>query len=1340
VTTTVSRTFSLAQSADATGQTGVSKPFSAFFNESALVVLGEPGAGKTTAFTAAASEEGAVFVLVRDFLALSPSRWVGETLYLDGLDELRGKTRDGASVLDALRARLDGLGRPRFRLSCRAADWYGVSDVARLQFVAPDDKVTVLRIDPLTDADILAIAGALTRDPRAFVVEAITHGVEELLRNPLTLEMLLRVVEEGAWPATRGGLYARAIKVLGRDQNPEHSRVQRAMVSFDEVLRAAQVICAAVLCGGAKGIALTEGAVSSDHPSMGDLAASRDALAIAARSRLFTSDGDERVVPLHRTVAEYLAAGDLAARVREGLPLERVLAVLTGYDGRPVTDLRGVFAWLACLVVDHRTTLIERDPLGVVLYGDATGLTTSDRVFLLGRLRRLATQDPWFRANSWNAPAVGGLATPDMAETFRSILEDRAAPLGLTVSVLEAIRYGRSLPQLKEALLEILKDGDRDDLVRVDAVRALIHVAPDDVALLLGILEDVHQGTINDDERRLRGILLRSLYLRAVAPDQVARFLVAPSRRFIGEYTMFVEHELLSATPSDALSSLLDGVAKRPALRRREDFARFLGRLLLRGLTEQGEIVEAPRLWAWLGIGLGEHDESKLDNDDQAAVRQWLAVRPARFRDLYSHWLVSTASADLWRQQWLFWRRAGFAEPEGHGSWLLERAAEEGDEVRAEFLFRQGARWLMTKGDPQASIVDEMFAFAEKHVRFVGALREELCVVIPEWQVEDAQRRQDYRRRDAERLRLNKERLSSMVAGISQGSAVGALSHLAQVFFGLFSDLDRDKGPAERLADIASPEYAPLILKGFVAVLQRRDLPTPEMIGQLQMRSRSYGVGYAVLAGCDLLAAESMDAFCALPTATLKTAVAFHQANMTGSSHPWVEWLKGERPDLVGEALSEFWVPHLTRNAGDVPGLHELLESGGAEVGRRLALALLTRFSASREGTLRLLLGAAMKYGDRVALAALCERVLGTTRIRGSRRLLWLATAFALESAQLGVKVVAALRGKREQARTFVGFLCSKERGAGDRLGELGIPERALLIRLLGPMFPPRELTEGWQRVESDWEMAQVVRGLIERTSGDGTAAAGQALRDLLREPALSAWRDFVAHAVGVQQANQREVEFRYPSIEAVIETLRGGPPANEADLQALLASELRDLAEEIRNGATDGWKALWNVDRHDRPTDPRPEDDCRDRLLERLRPRLVRNQVALEPEGRYAEEKRADIKAVGGALNIPVEIKRHYHRDLWSAPEDQLSRLYARDPGSGGRGIFLALWFGADVKLPPKAPPGVIQPSSAAELLQSLTGLIPPDDRAVTEIVVIDCSRASSSTRSGRRRAAPSL
>ena len=98
-----------------------------FRSEPAYVLLGDPGAGKTTAFEAEcrAHGENACLVTARDFIALelnSHPEWREKTLFVDGLDEVRAGSVDLRTPFDEIRKRLDALGRPRFRLSCRTAD------------------------------------------------------------------------------------------------------------------------------------------------------------------------------------------------------------------------------------------------------------------------------------------------------------------------------------------------------------------------------------------------------------------------------------------------------------------------------------------------------------------------------------------------------------------------------------------------------------------------------------------------------------------------------------------------------------------------------------------------------------------------------------------------------------------------------------------------------------------------------------------------------------------------------------------------------------------------------------------------------------------------------------------------------------------------------------------------------------------------------------------------------------------------------------------------------------------------------------------------------------------
>ena len=135
--------------------TGDPKPLSEFKSVPAYVLLGDPGAGKTTEFTRASEALGAdaLMLKARDFVTFDVDlhpEWDDKVLFIDGLDEMRAGSTDSRVPLNEIRKRLDQLGKPHFRISCREADWLGNNDQQRLKEVSPDSEITALRLDPLS--------------------------------------------------------------------------------------------------------------------------------------------------------------------------------------------------------------------------------------------------------------------------------------------------------------------------------------------------------------------------------------------------------------------------------------------------------------------------------------------------------------------------------------------------------------------------------------------------------------------------------------------------------------------------------------------------------------------------------------------------------------------------------------------------------------------------------------------------------------------------------------------------------------------------------------------------------------------------------------------------------------------------------------------------------------------------------------------------------------------------------------------------------------------------------------------------------------------------------------
>ena len=254
-----------------------SRPLGAFRDAPVYVLLGDPGAGKTTAFEYEyeALGEKAYLITARDFLTFDPQyhpEWHDKTLFIDGLDEIRVGANDARTPFNQIRGRLDEFGKPHFRLSCREADWLGANDRRHLESVSPDSKVTVLRLNPLTDSDIADILNDRPDigDAQEFIALAQEQRVDGLLKNPQTLNMLVDVVAQGGgWPKSRKETFEMACGQMVREHNEEHQAAQlsNSPPTPNQLLDAAGRLCAVQLISGKAGFTL-RGQADEGYPDL----------------------------------------------------------------------------------------------------------------------------------------------------------------------------------------------------------------------------------------------------------------------------------------------------------------------------------------------------------------------------------------------------------------------------------------------------------------------------------------------------------------------------------------------------------------------------------------------------------------------------------------------------------------------------------------------------------------------------------------------------------------------------------------------------------------------------------------------------------------------------------------------------------------------------------------------------------------------------------------------------------------------------------------------------------------------------------------------------------------
>ena len=1370
---TVARTCTeIRPGSDGRVEFGESKPLGTFRSLQAYVLLGDPGAGKTTEFEreSQALGETAEFVRARDFISLdldSRPEWRGRTLFIDGLDEMRAGAADARLPLDEIRNRLDRLGRPRFRISCREADWLGHNDRRSLEVVSPDSRTTMLRLDPLSEHAVGELLSSRLSDGDVanFVREARVRGVGSLLGNPLTLGLLAGAVEQqGRWPESRLETFDMACRRMATEQNEEH-RVGVAVQSAETVMDASGYLCALQLLSGIDGYSFAPGIDGSSFVSLDTLEdapghRSRACLEYALATRLFTAIGERTFSPVHRLVAEFLAGRHLAELIREGLPARRVVALMTGTsDGRVVTVLRGLSAWLAAYPAEARRQLIDADPVGVGIYGDIGGFTTDDKKGLLRSLAEFAAEAP-LSGHHWrdgrsdegrydSAGAFRNLISPDLIPAIHELLRAQvngARDERIIDFVLDLLSGAdpaeiASLGSLTPTVRAILLDAATLPGVRRRALDAYVRLSPSGsakVQSLARVLAATHEGELSDPDNELCGTLLDRLYPGVITPSQVWRY-VRPRNQsdLLGRFWRFWEYTLEERSSDQQVAELLDAfhedAARLISEREESPFGELPLRLLVRGLEALGEQLEPSRLYNWLSA-VGRCRVISLAEEHPRRVRAWLEARPEIQRAVYLTWLRRRDSSDPYGR-WRCVALHGSRLPADFALWCLDQAIATGDAEPAvsTALLRRAHESVEGPSTGDGLTLDVLRERTRGHGTLAQRV-DELCRTrsadrdpyLKELDALRAQARDEQRKQRedwASHLRLHANELRE------NRFSPQNLNILAKAYFGLFAGADHITSPRDRIAEFIGGESSLVeaVLAGLREAVTRPDVPEVERTISLHAESKHSRLAYPVLASLHLLDGEDPERLDGLEDARKRDALAIHYCVPVGpASARWHDrWFETE-PELVLDVLYQSAVGALRVGDEAPPGLNDLAtvtDHGFLVHNVRLRLlgAYPTRGPQKQLRLLDRLLADVFHHPDKSALRPLIKRKLSAASMTVAQRVRWLA-ADALLSPGPGFPELKAWVGASERR---VGFLAEFFRNISDRRGTGGsildtIRDPVALtdtIEMLGRSYRP---LSGSGLVTLEMDVSDRISALIAQLGSQAGDEAQQALRDLIDDPQLAPWKDQLTWSLERQRVIHRDASYGHPTIEQTRRTLSDQASANVADLAALLTDRLLEFAQQLRGGNSNPWRPFWNEDSNGQPTDPKSENSCRDSLLAALQERLPA-EVDVVPEGRYAADRRADIRASCGASNVPIEIKKNSHIDLWRALRSQLIGQYTTDPATGGYGIFLVLWFGNDVTKP---PPDGNRPATPEELQRRLErDLTPVEARKVT-VVVMDVTK----------------
>ena len=1305
----------------------------------AWVLLGEPGAGKSEAFKSEAQADNALRLTIAEFVYSDfDEAWRDKCLFLDGLDEVRA-SGTAQSILFQVKSKLRKLGLPNFRIACRAADWYGQSDLEEIIGASPSGLLPIYALEPLTTADIKQILEInLNRsDAKDLVTQAEAHGIKVLLTNPQTLGLTVKALGGKTFPSSRDETYRFACEALVQEENRKHRDKTRFQpVLKDALLEAAGQIFATLLLADKSGVALDPTAQNDRFPVLLDLGLrSPEPAATALDTALFvpSTSNDQRLEPTHRSVAEYLAAEWLGNQIdSRGFPLKRLLNLMLGFDGKAVAGLRGLYGWLALKSLKAQHGLIKNDPLTVALYSDPRPMDVE--------AKRLLLQEIYFQTHAnpsvlWDLRGAENLSALFQVELRDEYLAALQAPKRddstqtYVVFILKVLKQSASQTQLTKELRDVAADSSRWERVRRHALEAWLESGVTN-SQAIEFLDHLNHGKISDPDEELTGILLGKLFPRAVSASQVLSYLHLPKSKILGMYQHFWAYEFPKTVPEGDLPFVLDQLAQRSDLQSLNwmefHLSRTLAALVARGVQVHGDRIPDKQLFNWLRIGTDEYGERRHEPEFHKTITQWLIDRPERYKGLLGvcferNEAIPAPLPGLFNDSQIL---RGIPAPADIGLWHFQNIDRTRNKDLATEHLAEAMRSLWSDQPAPGLTFDMVLQWASDDPIKTGWLEPLLTWEIPEWRKTQNHSIQQRQREQSDIKRERSVNLAAKISAIRSGQAHPALmGELAGIWLNRYSDtrgetpLDRFKTYCDNYVDVYEAAKA-----GMPACIKRSDLPSVKEIIDLSLKQQAHWIRAACLLGMELSWTENPSAVDLLDSNTLEKMVCFRLTDGTETPPEWFLHLVSNMPELVSKVLITYASESFKAQKEYVDGIYPLARNATyTRVARLSVPALLlsfpTRNRSNQLNQLNSLLRSALKY-EMPELPTIVAKKLKLKSLDPGQRVYFLLTGMLIDSEQYEQKLWEFIGESWQRIQHISDFL-------GNRLSDLPM-DFTLSAKTFGKLieiqmpFAEVDWPLGGGAVSQAMNLGDHVRGLISKLTALSTQESLEEINRLLELPSLEKIKRHLLSSKHEVIQRLRENTFSHPSLHNVSTILSNKSPIGPADLQAVVLDHLDQIAMDIQTSNDDQYRQFWTEGADNKH---KSENSCRDALLAMLRTHLEPLGIDSQPEFDYVSDKRADIRvSYRNSITVPIEIKGEWHSELWTAVQSQLIPQYTKQKETDGFGIYLVLWVGGTEQSP--ARDGGKRPLTSTELELRLHRYLPKDIQQHIAVKVIDVTR----------------
>ncbi|ADM71976.1 hypothetical protein GMA19_04206 [Paenibacillus polymyxa E681] len=469
-----------------------------------LILLGEPGSGKSTVFDemedqlkkitsgyiifvnlkTITTEQFFIDSIVKDEKYVKWQQEQDSKLYLvlDSFDEGFMQLQVLCDLLEGVWRKLD-VSRLYLRIACRTGAFPSGFEY-ELECRFQKKNVHFYRLAPLREKDVETASVDNGYAPQTFVSQVKKYRVEALASQPVTLHMLLKTGSD--LPLVKKELYERGCYKLCEEVNPGRSAKARytGRLSVSQKLDLAAKLAAICMLTnrhfihtGLDGECQRSGTVQlravQSEDDAGAITTEADWKEVLATG-LFVDSGHEQLTWTHKSYEEFLAAYYLNARRVTTKQLLHFFTHPSDSQGRFIPQLHQTAAWLCELNASFLDELINRQP-NLLFLSDRFSMTdATKKKFVLSILNK---SDPAYAEHYWDREFIKELKLPEVIDIINCCLSDSVCSNWAQRRALNIVYYG-DMDETVSTILDHFQSWEGDLLD--DAFHVLYKLCPDD--------------------------------------------------------------------------------------------------------------------------------------------------------------------------------------------------------------------------------------------------------------------------------------------------------------------------------------------------------------------------------------------------------------------------------------------------------------------------------------------------------------------------------------------------------------------------------------------------------------------------------------------------------------------------------------------------------------------------------------------------------------------------------------------------------------------------------------------------------------------------------------------